>query len=212
MAGVARRPRSLGCEARHARCVVDPLDPRPADGCVSPLRVRLARAPVGGGAHVRPRGHAACGVPAVGACADWTAFVRCADFVRRGYPAGCLDPARSETESRDLAEAVHEDLQASWSARVRDCPGDFGAGRPVACPDSDRHSRCCGGSKLGTALIASAKPRDTSAGVRCISTTKPDAQREPRPTCARRTAISFLTSAFGRGRSTGKCRELLVIA
>ncbi len=31
------------------------------------------------------------------------------------------------------------------------------------------------------------------------------------PTCARRTAIRCLTSVFGRGRSTGKCRELLVI-
>jgi hypothetical protein len=59
----------------------------------------------------------------------------------------------SETESRDLAEAIHEDPQASWSARVRDCPGDFGDSRPVACPESHRHSGCCGGSKLGADLV-----------------------------------------------------------
>jgi uncharacterized protein YciI len=37
------------------------------------------------------------------------------------------------------------------------------------------------------------------------------AQRERRLVSARRTAMSFFTSAFGRGRSRGKCRELLVI-
>ena len=38
------------------------------------------------------------------------------------------------------------------------------------------------------------------------------AHRRPRSACsARRTAINFSTSCFGRGRSTGKCSELLVI-
>jgi hypothetical protein len=36
-------------------------------------------------------------------------------------------------------------------------------------------------------------------------------QRERRLDSARRIVMSFFTSAFGRGRSTGKCRELLVI-
>ncbi len=36
-------------------------------------------------------------------------------------------------------------------------------------------------------------------------------QREGRSASARRTVISFFTSALGRGRSIAKCRELLVI-
>jgi hypothetical protein len=38
-----------------------------------------------------------------------------------------------------------------------------------------------------------------------------ESQRERRSASLRRTAMSFFTTAFGRGRSTAKCSEPLVI-
>jgi type VI protein secretion system component VasK len=58
---------------------------------------------------------------------------------------------------------------------------------------------------------ASRQTEDGHAKERARPALSTAAQCERRSTSATRTAMSFFTSAFGRGRSIGKCREPLVI-